>query len=225
MKVLELTDRAVSESSIAEKKCFACGGTPSSGIGEHVVPKWLQTECRLFDERLTLLNGTLIPYRQLTVPCCISCNTGFLSSIESSARSVFQRGTVRPGKEELTLARWLSKILIGILVKETGLAFDRSKPDGGSILLPGIIDELRHCHFVMQSARKTTSFSCLHWDFPFSVYFYKVSSYRPGHAFDLSTNLVGQSIAIRVGQLGAIFINDGGLQMEFVALMAAAAAD
>jgi hypothetical protein len=100
MKVLELTDRAVSENSIAAKRCFACGGSSSSGSGEHVIPKWLQHECRLFDERLTLLNGTYIPYRNLTVPCCIDCNTGFLSNIESTVQPLLRsirRGEARAG--------------------------------------------------------------------------------------------------------------------------------
>ncbi len=214
MKVLELTAKAISESSIAKGNCFACGGPPSSGSGEHVIPKWLQKRCRLFDERLTLLNQTLIPYRNLTVPCCVDCNTGFLSKIESSAQSIFMRGTIVSADDELTLARWLSKILIGILVKETALAFDRSKPDTGSILHPGFIDDLHHGHFIMQSARKPTTFRCLHGNFPFSLYSYHVPDFPAGDEFDLSTNLVGHSISIRVGQLGVAFVNDGGLQTE-----------
>ena len=214
MNVLELTDRAVLESSIAKKRCFACGGPPSSGAGEHVIPLWLQNKLSLFDEQLTLLNGTRIPYRKLTVPCCANCNTGFLSKIENSVQSVFHRGGVSSNEEMLALARWLSKILIGLLVKETSLLFDRSKPSLGAIVEPSVIDELRHCHFVMQSARKTTSFRCLHSEFPFSLYSYRVSNYQKDHEFDLSTNIAGQSISVRIGQLGLIFINDGGLQME-----------
>jgi hypothetical protein len=214
MKVLELSHRAVSQDGIAARKCFACGGPATSGIGEHIIPKWLQNEYRLFDERLTLLNGTKIPYRNLTVPCCVDCNTGFLSRLESSVQPIFHRGAVLSGEESLTLARWLSKILIGVLVKETGLVFDRSQPGRGSIVDPGFIEELRHCHFVLQSARKPTSFNCLHGEFPFSFYCYNIPDYRKGHEFDLSTNVAGQSIAVRAGRLGAIFINDGGFQMH-----------
>jgi hypothetical protein len=214
MKVLELTDRAISDASIAARRCFACGGAPSSGSGEHVIPKWLQNDCHLFDERLTLLNGTYIPYRNLTIPCCIDCNTGFLSSIESAVQALFHRGGLMHSGERLALARWLSKILIGVLVKETSLLFDRSQPDRGSIVDTGFFDDLRQCHFVLQSARKPTSFTCLHGDFPFTFYSYKIPEYRNGHEFDLSTNVAGQSIAVRVGELGVIFINDGGFQMH-----------
>ncbi|QIO33209.1 hypothetical protein [Bradyrhizobium sp. 1(2017)] len=214
MKVFELTDRAVLESSIANKRCFACGGAPSTGIGEHVIPKWLQTQCNLFDKRLTLLNGTSIPYRKLTVPCCVDCNTGFLSTIEAGVQPIFHRGSISSDEEKLTLGRWLSKILIGILVKETSLLLDRSKPSSSTIVPPSFIDELQHCHFVMQSARKPTSFRCIHSEYPFSLYAYTVSNPRNNAEFDLSTNLAGQSVSIRIGQLGVIFINDGGFQME-----------
>ncbi|WP_445215444.1 hypothetical protein ACKWRH_23475 [Bradyrhizobium sp. Pa8] len=117
-------------------------------------------------------------------------------------------------EEKLTLARWLSKILIGLLVKETGLLFDRSRPSHGMIVDPGFIDELRHCHFVLQSGRKATSFRCLHSVFPFSMYSYRVPNHRLDRPFDFSTNVGGQSVSIRIGQLGAVFINDGGFQME-----------
>lgn len=214
MKVMELTDRAVAESSIAAKSCFACGGPASSGSGEHVIPKWLQHQCRLFDERLTLLNGTYIPYRNLTVPCCVDCNTGFLSNVESAVQPLFRGSHINDREDRLSLARWLSKILIGVLVKETSLLLDRARPDRGSIVDPGFIDELRQCHFVLQSARKPTSFNCLHGEFPFSFYSYRIPDYVKDREFDLSTNVAGQSIAIRVGELGAIFVNDGGFQMH-----------
>ena len=167
---------------------------------------------------MTLLNGTSIPYRNLTVLCCIECNTGFLSKIENSVQPVFQRGGVSSDEVKLALARWLSKILIGLLVKETSLSFDRSKPSLGTIVEPGFIDELRHCHFVMQSARKTTSFRCLHNEFPFSLYSYRVSNYRKNHEFDLSTNIAGQSVSIRIGQLGLISVNISGQLLSRSAL-------
>ncbi|MHC2623882.1 hypothetical protein ACVIW2_005914 [Bradyrhizobium huanghuaihaiense] len=127
---------------------------------------------------------------------------------------LFRCGHVNRNEDRLSLARWLSKILIGILFKETSLLFDRSRPDRGLIVDPRFIDGLRQCHFVLQSARKPTSFNCLHGEFPFSFYSYRIPDYGKDRGFDLSTNVAGQSIAIRVGQLGVIFINDGGFQMH-----------
>jgi len=214
MIIQELSAAAVSESNIAEGMCFTCGGVPSTGAGEHVIPKWLQRKFKLYDERLTLINGTLIAYRNLTVPCCKACNNGFLSNIEGAVQHIFEQGMVNSYDEKLALGRWLSKILIGFLVKETSLALDRAKPELGPIIRPNFIDDLHHCHFVLQSSRKPTSFRCLHGELPFSLYFYGISDTEENGAFDLSTNVVGQSVAIRVGHLGVVFVSDGGLQMH-----------
>jgi hypothetical protein len=211
--VLESSQRAVSEDSISRRQCFACGGPPSSGRGEHVVPQWLQKQFKLANERLTLLNQSLIQYRHLTVPCCVNCNTGFLSRIESLVQPIFARGTVRSNAEKMVVGRWLAKILIGLLVKETSLVFDRAKPDSGPIVSSEFIDELHHCHFLMQSARKPTVFRCLHGELPFSLYHYQIAD-GGEDCFDLSTNILGQSVAIMAGHLGVCFVSDGGLQME-----------
>lgn len=214
MRILELSARAVSVNSISQRMCFACGGPPSTGAGEHVIPKWLQHKFNLFNECLTLLNGTLIPYRNLTVPCCEACNNGFLSQIENAVHPIIERGTVETQDEKLLLGRWLSKILIGFLVKETGLLLDRKRPDSGPMVPAQFIEELQHCHFVLQSARKPTTFRCLHGNLPFSLYFYEVADTGGDQEFDLSTNIFGQSVAIRAGRLGVIFVSDGGLQMH-----------
>ncbi|MEO4043805.1 hypothetical protein AAFN47_19580 [Hoeflea sp. CAU 1731] len=163
---------------------------------------------------MNLLNRTSIPYRKITVPCCNVCNTGYLSQIERSVRKVLQKGFLDTSENLLLMAQWLSKILIGILIKETGLLLDRSDPEKGPIVPPAYIEELRHCHYVMQSARKPMFFNCLHWDFPFSLFTYQILDDGRSGSFDLMTNIPGQSIAMRIGQLGIVFVNDGGLQME-----------
>lgn len=38
--VLNLIDRAASGRAFAGGQCFACGGEPSSGDGEHIIPRW-----------------------------------------------------------------------------------------------------------------------------------------------------------------------------------------
>lgn len=132
------------------------------------------------DARARQRAESLIPYRKLAVPCCIECNTEFLSNIETAVRPLFRRGDVVHREERFSLARWLSKILIGVHVKETSLLFDRSQPHRGPIIDPGVIDHLRQCHFVLQSARKRASFVCLHGNFPFSFYFLQGSRVQEG---------------------------------------------
>lgn len=209
--VMAKVERAVIGENIRARRCFVCGGPPSTGVGEHVFSKWLQAKFGLFDERLTLLNGTLIPYRSLTVPCCAECNTGFLSRIETEVQKIVERGCVETSADRLSIGRWMAKILVGILVKETALLLDRKDPLLGNILPADFIGELAHCQLLLQSARKPTRFGVLHGTFPFTLYWYRIDG--PDSDFDLSTDIIGQSIAIRVGSLGLAFVNDGGLQM------------
>ena len=81
--VLKVLERAASSEVFEIGKCFACGGKADDGVGEHVIPRWVQRRFDLSSKLLTLINGTRIPYRQLTVPCCLSCNNGFLREIEN----------------------------------------------------------------------------------------------------------------------------------------------
>jgi len=69
--------------------CFLCGVVldPERDTDEHVIPRWIQERYELWTERLTLLNHTTlnhttIPYRQLTIPCCVTCNNHHLGKIE-----------------------------------------------------------------------------------------------------------------------------------------------
>lgn len=66
-------------------ECFLCARSLKvhGSSSEHVFPRWLQSRFNLWDQRLNLLNGSLIPYRYLTVPCCDDCNRYQLAPIES----------------------------------------------------------------------------------------------------------------------------------------------
>lgn len=212
--VLSLIERAATGGAFTGQQCFACGGDPTTGQGEHVIPRWVQKRFDLYNKSLTLLNGTRISYRHLTIPCCLSCNNGFLRDIENAVIRVLGRPNFKDPGVRLTLARWLCKIFIGILVKETTLLMDRSDPSGGPILSPDFLQEFMQAQFILQSARKPTEFHSMHGEHPFTVYMYRIHDDDGFGEFDLSTNLLGQSIAIRLGGIGAIFVNDGGLQAE-----------
>jgi hypothetical protein len=212
--VMQLVQRATSSETIEGKRCFACGGTPSTGQGEHVVPLWLQRRFGLLDQRLTLLNGTMLPYRKITVPCCQACNNGFLRDIENGIIEILDRSGEFTDADRLILAQWLCKMFLGILIKESALSVDRRDPLKGSIVPPEMLEEFHHAQLLLQSTRKQTVFRCLHGAFPCTIYAYRILDTAGFGDFDLSTHFGGQSIAVRVGNLGAIFVNDGGLQMH-----------
>lgn len=212
--VIRIVERATSAETIEGRRCFACGGPPSTGQGEHVMPLWLQNRFGLLDQRLTLLNGTLLPYRQLTVPCCQTCNNGILRGLENRVIEILEKSGEFSDADRLILAQWLCKMFLGILVKESSLAFDRRDPSKGNIVPAALLEEFHHLQLLLQSARKTTAFRCLHGAFPCTIFAYRILA-DPGFGdFDLSTHFGGQSIAIRFGTIGAIFVNDGGLQLH-----------
>lgn len=212
--VLNLIDRAASSPAFTGGQCFACGGEPTTGQGEHIIPRWMQRRYDLFNQTLRLINGTRIPYRQLTIPCCENCNNGFLREIENAVIAFLERPNFKDADARVLLGRWMCKIFIGLLVKETSLLLDRKDPTKGAILPPDFLEEFRHAHFILQSGRKNTTFHSLHGPHPFTLFVYRIEPDQNFGEFDLSTNLVGQSIAVRVGPLGLVFVNDGGLQNE-----------
>src|SRR5713226_5139659 len=85
---------AVERRRFGRSICFLCGRrlSPKNRSDEHVFPKWLQSRFSLWNQTLTLLNGTHIPYRSLTIPCCIECNTLHLSLIEDGISTATLRG-------------------------------------------------------------------------------------------------------------------------------------
>jgi hypothetical protein len=64
--------------AVSLDRCFLCGvdlGT-ANRTREHVLPLWLLNRHGLLNAKLTLLNGTSLPYKQLTIPACLACNGG-----------------------------------------------------------------------------------------------------------------------------------------------------
>ena len=212
--VLRIVERAAASKNITNKKCFACGGEPTNGSGEHVIPRWVQKRFELSNRKITLINGTKLPYRQLTIPCCPACNNGFLRDVENTVLEFFEKSTKPNSITRFACGRWLAKILLGTLVKESALPFDRRDPKRGSIVQSDFVEDFRHLHFIIQSARKRTVFECLHSVHPFTLFLYRIQEDEGCENFDLTTNLFGQSIAVRIGRIGLIFVNDGGLQHE-----------
>jgi len=98
--------------------CFICGKEATTE--EHVIPKWLQRKYDLWDQNLTLVNGTTLNYRKLKVPCCSECNNSFLSRIEIK----IQAGTATD--EEVWM--WAVKLHYGIFKKDDFLEWDRKNP-------------------------------------------------------------------------------------------------
>ena len=141
--------------------CFLCGVELISGnrTEEHVFPRWMQREYDLWTQHLTLLNGTTIQYRSLTIPCCEDCNTFWLSQIEDVVAPAFRAGPdAVQALDPSLLCLWLSKIYYGIHFKEIALPADRRDPGGLTIGSPAALVRFRELHLVMQAMRKRVLF-------------------------------------------------------------------
>src|SRR5690606_34752448 len=85
---------AVATHEFAENVCFLCGSHLADGTAtvEHVFPKWLLNEFDLWNVRIQLINGTLIQYKNLVVPCCLTCNSTHLGAVEDAVKTAFSVG-------------------------------------------------------------------------------------------------------------------------------------
>jgi len=192
--------------------CFYCGDSldekPSSE--EHVIPRWAQRRYDLWSQRIDLLNNTSIPYRQLTVPCCLDCNKYQLSPIESLMSSATLNGpeAVRKLGDEV-IYLWLGKIFYGLLFKEFLVLTDRTDPNGQTIVTREELKSLEHHIFLLQAAREKVTYV----DFlPGSVFVFRTQCPEsPRFQWDLSDNVDSWFIGIRMGEVGLIgCLGDGG---------------
>lgn len=207
---------AVGAQRLGRKLCFLCGRrlTSANRSDEHVFPKWLQHKFGLWDERLTLLNGTHLRYRQLAIPCCRACNNGYLAPIESAVEKAAGRGPAAMRRlSQRVLFLWLSKIFYGIIFKEGLLLADVRNPSAGKLVPRSGLQLFRMHHYFMQAARVPMRFLGF---FPASIFVYRTQKYREAKLqFDFRDYPPGLGISMRMGATGIIAaLQDGGAQRE-----------
>jgi hypothetical protein len=196
--------------------CFLCSAPLRSRnrSDEHVFPKWLQNKFNLWNQRLDLINLTNIPYRQLTIPCCKTCNNVHLSKMEDIIRAAVEAGPNAVAKLlPSTVYMWLSKIFYGILYRESLLRADR-RGNKRPIVPKEALRELRLHHDFMQGIRRSLEFP---FGVPGSIFIFGTT--QPNHIeeqFDFLDNHHNLSIALRMGAVGIVCcLQDGGLTKEF----------
>jgi hypothetical protein len=192
--------------------CFLCGVelTADHDTDEHVIPKWLQERYDLWNQKLTLLNHTTIPYRQLTIPCCSICNNEHLSKIESQMRKACESGRdAVVDLPPLTLFLWAGKILYGLLYREHLLSWSQQTEKGGPIVPAELAEEFRLHHQFLQAVRVPFEFLP---HVPASLFVYETmepSDRKMG--FDYWDPPPGLGLSIRVGKVGIVAcLQDGG---------------
>lgn len=204
----------LSDFSGARHRCFLCGHSIATGnyTEEHVVPAWAQRRYELWDQQITLLNGTGFYYRNLTVPCCDECNGTHLKPLEDSLAKTVDVGVqaVRELDQKLIFL-WLGKIFYGILFKELQLLADRADPKAGNILTPAEIDQYRmHRFFLQQAGDRVRLLNFV----PGSVFVLPMQDLPSRRMeWDLIDNVDTMFIGVRVGKIGFLAaLADGGAQ-------------
>ncbi len=196
--------------------CFlcCCPLRSKNRSDEHVFPKWLLERFNLWNQRLTLLNKTEIPYKQLTIPCCKKCNNEHLSQIESLMRAAAAQGPNAVAKlNPVVVYLWLGKIFYGLLYREYLLREDR-KRRSGSIIPRAALQEMHLHHYYLQGASRRIEFP---FGIPGSVFIF--GTLEPDATelqFDFLDHKPGLCLAIRMGSVGLVCsFQDGGILRKF----------
>lgn len=205
---------AVFKRNFGDEDCFLCGQNVPQDLltREHVIPKWAQNTYDLWDQKLYLLNRTLIPYRQLTIPACFECNSKILQPLEKKVSVAVSNGfEAVQALDKLAIFQWIGKIFYGILYKELFLAFNRSSPESEAITSSELLNEFQMHHFFLQSLRHPMIFDGF---FPASILIFRTKSPDDvRYQWDLRDGLINMFISCRMSDVGIIAVlQDGGAQ-------------
>lgn len=216
-KIQELFE-AVIKRKFGNNICFLCGCiiTKENRSDEHVIPLWAQNRYHLLNQKIFLLNGTEIPYRKLTIPCCSTCNNDLLQPIEtevSQAVLKWPKAVEKIGNKKLFI--WLGKIFYGLLYKELFLKQELSNQDSKFIMNPDILKEYQMLHYFLQSVRIPMQFNDF---FPASIMLYETQAPTdPKMQWDFHDELSRYFIGCRMGTVGIVSVlMDGGAQKNFL---------
>jgi len=182
--------------------CFLCAEPLKEDFTqEHVIPQWLQKKYQLHNQRITLLNGTDISYRQLTIPCCSRCNRIHLSQLENHIKKYFTKGILSDSQTDRhALYRWCAKIYIGLLYKELFLKANRERADSSKIGTHNSFDNLKILWLWLHTSFRQFQAT----DPPGSVFIFRCADLPTGMSFDLLDDCFSNCIALRIGTIGVI---------------------
>jgi hypothetical protein len=181
---------------------------------EHIFPKWVQNRFSLWNQKLTLLNGTTIPYRHLTIPCCAQCNNEHLHPIEKRVADASLGGpNAVAALDQLTLFLWLGKIFYGILYKELFLRRDRASKRKCPIVTKEMLRAFAMHQVFLQAARLPFQFTP---SIPASIFVFQVAAKgEKRFHWDFRDSLVHQTVSCRMGNIGILAaLQDGGAQRD-----------
>lgn len=190
--------------SFDRKHCFLCGvrlGTKNT-TREHIFPKFVLHEFNLWEQQLTLINGTTIPYRKVVIPCCRLCNNDHIGKLDNRI-ATFLKGGFKTFKtlDEPTIFQWLSRILYSILYLEL-ITPRNPRYSRRKILKRDFFHELHTAHLFLNSIRIPTHF---HQPHPWSIFLFESQKHpNPMVNFDFKDNPLLLTAAIRLNDVSVV---------------------
>jgi hypothetical protein len=194
------------DQALTHDRCFLCGAqlSTSNRSREHIFPRWLLQRFKLWNEELTLVNGTGIRYGRFSVPCCRDCNNGPLSRLETVAKRAVQAGfEAFCDLDPVVRYQWLLKIFYTIIFRESAFSFDRKTgPKGGTIWEPEMLERLRTGHVLLQSIRFNMEVVGTP---PWSILCCRTRVFNDvKQNFDFLDNIFSMGLAIRINDIGVV---------------------
>ena len=200
----------------AENICFLCGAEAAAGVEsvEHVFPKWLQKAFHLRDERVHLLNQTPIPYRNIVIPCCQTCNNVYLAKVEQQVKAHVLAGPEKAASiDRIVLMQWLLKLFFGLLYREVFLPLDRKQPKAEMILAAKDMEQFQMLHYILQSARIPMKFDSSGKFVPASIFVFELKELAEQKLrFHYRDDVTRRCMQIRMGRVGILVAFDMGMQ-------------
>ena len=200
-----------------EKVCFICAEESSEPTKEHIVPDWILKRFSLYNQKIQLPNGTLLPYRQYVLPCCMSCNQLLSRELEAPISKAFKAGF--EGVEDFlmkgnrsTLFVWLALIFVKMHCKDNSLPLNRDHRENTESIAKELEYDWGLMHHIYCLARASFSEAIIQPEALGSlcIFSLKVDPDAREH-FDIGSITFANTFSIRIGDVGIIAcFGDGG---------------
>jgi hypothetical protein len=191
--------------------CFICGASPKDKNfnDEHIIPDWILRRFNLYDEYITLPNGTKFKYGRYTVPCCQDCNTELGETYEKPISSLLGKSykeVVAEIQKDPSISklifRWLSLIFLKTHLKDKSLLAERDKRINKGFLADLYYwEDMHHIHCITRSH---------HTNAPIENDVYGSTFILPAMAidrfggFDYIDSQTGKTVMIQIGEIALI---------------------
>jgi|25_taG_2_1085351.scaffolds.fasta_scaffold03530_1 hypothetical protein len=191
--------------------CFICGESPrrKKFNDEHVIPDWILKRFNLYNEYITLPNGTKFKYDKYTVPCCQDCNSELGEIYEKPISNLLSKSY----KEVVTeiekdpnitklIFKWLSLIFLKTHLKDKSLLAERDRRiDKGYLADHYYWEDIHHIHCITRSHHTNAT---IENNVLGSTFILPAMAIDRFGGFDYVDSQTGKTVMIQIGEIALI---------------------